>query len=398
MEHKLNDLIEKIYTTISKTIKRTSAYLHEPEINQNDIKMVQKILKSGYVSSIGSSIAEFENKLCEYTGTKYAVAMTNGTSSLHVALLASGIQVHDEVLVPAMTFVASANAISYCNAVPHFIDSDLNSLGIDNEKLLIYLERNTIIKNNECFNKNTGRRIFGVIPVHIYGFVGDIETLKKIADQFKITIIEDAAEALGSFKDHRHSGTFGICGCISFNGNKIITTGGGGALITNNEKLAKRARHLSTTAKKPHKFNYFHDEIGFNYRMPAINAALGLSQIQKIDKLLKAKKTLRENYRVNFKEIRGVSFFEGPSDCDANFWLNSIILNEEFVEYQDIIIEKLINMGFECRPIWKLMNKLSPYQNNPSMNLNNAQNLEKSFISIPSSSFLCKNNGNFKFK
>ena len=390
MEHKFNDLIEKIYTTISNTIKRSSAHLHEPEISQDDIKMVQKIIKTGYVSSVGPSISEFENKLCDYTGTKYAVAMTNGTSSLHVALLASGIQVHDEVLVPAMTFVASANAISYCNAVPHFIDSDFNSLGIDNEKLRIYLEKNTIIKNSECFNKNTGSRIFGIIPVHIYGFIGDIKTLKKIADQFKIKIIEDAAEALGSFKDNRHSGTFGICGCISFNGNKIITTGGGGALITNNQKLAKKARHLSTTAKKPHKFNYFHDKIGFNYRMPAINAALGLSQIQKIDKLLKAKKTLRENYRVNFEQIKGVSFFEGPSDCDANFWLNSIVLHEEFVEYQGIIIEKLIKMGFQCRPIWKLLNELAPYKNNPSMNLDNAKTLQKSIITLPSSSFLVK--------
>ena len=388
MEQKLNDLIEKIYTTISKTIKKTSAHLHEPEINKNDIIMVQKILKSGYVSSVGSSIIDFENKLCDFTGAKYAVAMTNGTSSLHIALLASGIQVDDEVLVPAMTFVASANAISYCNAIPHFIDSDVNSLGIDNDKLLIYLEKNTIIQNNECYNKNTGRRIFGIIPVHIYGFLGDIEKLKKIADQFKITIIEDAAEALGSFKYHRHSGKFGICGCISFNGNKIITTGGGGALITDNQKLAKRARHLSTTAKKPHKFNYLHDEIGFNYRMPAINAALGLSQIEKIDKLLKAKKSLRENYRVNFKEIKGVSFFEGPSDCDPNFWLNSIVLNKEFVEFQDIIIEKLVSKGFQCRPIWTLMNKLSPYKDNPSMNLHNAKNLQKSFITMPSSSHL----------
>ena len=398
MEHKLNEFIEKINTTISKTIKKNSAHLHEPEISQDDINMVQKILESGYVSSAGPSIVEFEKKLSDFTGIKYAVAMTNGTSCLHIALLASGIQVNDEVLVPAMTFVASANAISYCNAIPHFVDSDINSLGIDNEKLLIYLEKNTIIKNNECFNKNTGRRIFGIIPVHIYGFIGDIKTLKKIADQFKITIIEDAAEALGSFQDHKHSGTFGICGCISFNGNKIITTGGGGALITNNQELANRARHLSTTAKKLHKFRYFHDEIGFNYRMPAINAALGISQLNKLEKLLKRKKILRDNYIKNFKKVKGLKFFEGPTECKPNYWLNSIVLNKKFFQYQNFIIDELNNKGFGCRPIWKLLNELPSYKKNPSMNLDNAKIIQKSFITIPSSSFLGKNNETFEIE
>jgi len=388
MDKKIKNITNTIICIIKKTINKTEAVLHEPIIDEADLISVAQTLKSGYVSSVGQSINKFEKNLSEYTKANYVVAMNSGTSALHIALLVNGVCPNDEILLPALTFVATANSILYCNAIPHFIDSNIENLGIDNRKLLDYLKKNTKIQNNQCINKNTGRVISAIIPVHVFGFIGDMILLKKIADEFKISIIEDSTEALGSFKNNQHAGTFGKCGCISFNGNKIITTGGGGALITNDFELAEKARHLSTTAKLDHQFEYKHDQIGYNYRMPAINAALGLSQLKKINVILKNKEKLRNNYIKNFNDTEGLLFLKGPNDCNSNYWLNSIILDNNFYQFQNDILKKLNDFGFGCRPIWYLLNKLPPFLKYPCMDLFNAEKLQRSIINLPSSSDL----------
>ena len=379
------ELTSNIIIAIRKSINVKKANLHEPSIDENDIKSVVKTLKSGFVSSVGKDIDDFEQGIAKYTNSKYAVAMCNGTSALHISLLANKIRENDEVLVPALTFVATANAVSYCNAIPHFIDSEANSFGIDINKLLLYLEKNTKLENNECINLNTGRRISAIIPVHIFGFIGDMLGLKKLAQRFKIIIIEDATEALGSFIKDRHAGTFGTCGCLSFNGNKIITTGGGGALITNDSNIANYARHLSTTAKSKHEYESNHDQVGFNYRMPALNAALGKSQLAKLPEYIIAKAKIRNAYFKNFESVHGLVFFIGPQNSKPNYWLNAIILDKKNKKYKDLIIEELNKHGYACRPIWKLLSSLAPYKDNPSMNLSQSQTLQETVINIPSS-------------
>ena len=388
IDKEVTELTSKIILAIQHSIKVEKANLHEPLINENDVQSVTKTLKSNFVSSIGKDIQDFEKNLSDYTKAKYVIAMNSGTSALHISLLVNKVRENDEILVPAFTFVASANAIRYCNAIPHFVDSETTNLGVDVKKLTNYLKTNSKLVNGECININTGRRISSILVVHIFGFVGDIRALIKLAKKFKLNIIEDATEALGSFKNSKHAGTFGKCGCLSFNGNKIITTGAGGALLTNDPKLANHARHLSTTAKLKHKYEYDHDQIGYNYRMPAINAALGISQLKKLSQFIIAKKKIRNAYFQNFKKISGLKFVEGSKDIDSNFWLNSIILDDKYMEYKNYIIDELNNKGFACRPAWKLINTLKPYLNNPSMNLSQSLKLQNSIINLPSSPIL----------
>ena len=383
-----NKIVLDILNTIKKTINVTVASLHEPEIDQTDITSVIKTLKSGYVSSIGSAINDFEEKLCDFTHSKHAVAIVNGTSALHLALISSGVKQNEEVLVPALTFVGTANSIMYANAIPHFVDSDLISFGVDTKKLYSYLKSIIKMENNYSINKNTGNRIFGIVPVHIFGVIGNIEELVKICGEFNLVIIEDAAEALGSFKNNTHAGLFGKCGCLSFNGNKIITTGGGGAVITNDENVAKQVRHLSQTAKVQHEFEYKHDKLGYNYRMPALNAALGNSQLKKIKSIIERKVKLRNTYLTNFKKIKDVEFCSGPSNSESNYWLNAIQINQKFCKSKDYIISSLNKKGYACRPIWNLMTELPHFQKFPSMNLNQSKFLFSTIINIPSSPFL----------
>ena len=384
----IKELTNNIIITINKSINVKKAGLHEPSINEDDIKSVVKTLKSGFISSFGKDIEMFEQNLSKYTNSKYVIAMSSGTSALHISLLINQVKENDEVLVPALTFIATANAISYCKAIPHFVDSEKDSLGIDIKKLELYLEQNTKLENNVCINKKTGRRISAIIPVHIFGFIGDMYNLQKLAHKFNLIIIEDATEALGIFKNYKHAGTFGKCGCLSFNGNKIITSGGGGAIITNDINLANYARHLSTTAKLQHDYEYIHDEIGYNYRMPALNAALGNSQLNKLPNYIISKTKIRNSYFKNFNNIEGVKFFLGPKNCKPNYWLNALILDKKNIKYRDIIIKQLNEYGYLCRPIWQLLNSLKPYKANPSMDLLQAKHLQKSIINIPSSPIL----------
>ena len=283
MKNNKNSIIVK---SIQKTIGKGPHQLHEPLFLGNEIKYLKKTIKQNFVSTAGEYVNKFENKIKEYTKAKFAIAVVNGTQAIYISLLACGVKQNEEVLVPTLTFAGTVNAISYLGAEPHFVDSEIKNFGIDCLKLENYLKKITKFKGNKSINKRTGRIIKAIIPVHVFGHPCDIKGILKIAKKFNLVVVEDAAEALGSFYKKKHLGTFGHTGCISFNGNKIITTGGGGMVITNKKKLAKKIRHLTTTAKKKHKWEYIHDEVGYNFRMPNLNAALGLAQIEKINILI----------------------------------------------------------------------------------------------------------------
>jgi perosamine synthetase len=385
MDKLATKITKEISNAIEKTIGIPPHSLHEPLIDNSDIKSVLQNLKSGFVSSVGNDIKKFEDLICEFTKAQYSVALVNGTSALHVSLVACGIKENDEILVPSLTFVGSANAIKYSGAIPHFVDSEKDNFGIDYHKLYNYLESNTIICNNTCINKITGRKVTGIMPVHVFGMIGEMDKLLEISEKYNLIIIEDAAEALGSFKYNKHAGLFGKCGCLSFNGNKIVTTGGGGAIITNDKTIASKVRHLSTTAKVTKDFSFFHDEIGFNYRMPAVNAALGISQIKKLKSYIKLKLKLHNLYSKNFQHTEYVDFITGQNHSFYNNWLNSIKLKTSDSNLRDIILFQLNNIGYECRPIWALMSSLPHFKKNPTMDLTNAINIQSTIINIPSS-------------
>ncbi len=362
--------------------------LHEPSFNGNEWKYMKECLDTGWVSSVGKFVDRFEVQLAEFTGAKYAVAIVNGTAALHICLKLSGVEANDEVLIPTLTFIATANAAVYCGAIPHFIDSEIRTLGLDPFKLENYLSEITEIKNNECFNKKTGRRIKAVVPMHTFGHPVDMDALIQVCERFSITVIEDAAESLGSYYKGYHTGSQGYLSALSFNGNKIITTGGGGAILTNDEFLAKQAKHLTTTAKLPHKWEYVHDRVGYNYRLPNINAALGCAQLEQLPEFLKKKRTLAERYRKAFENVEGVTFFVEPEFARSNYWLNAILLNEEDIEFRDRILDSTKHDGIMTRPVWKLMHKLEIFGNCPRSNMTTSESIERRLINIPSSAGL----------
>jgi len=304
--------------------------LHEPVFQGNEWIYVQECLNSTYVSSVGPFVDRFEAMLEDYTGAKKAVSVVNGTSALHMALHLSGVERGDEVLMPALTFVATANAVTYCGAIPHFIDSEERTLGVDPWKLEDYLADIAVMRGNNAYNKLTDRRIRAVVPMHTYGHPVDLEPLLEICDRFKLQMIEDAAESMGSFYKGRHTGNFGLISILSFNGNKIITTGGGGAILTNDKGIAKLAKHVTTTAKRPHKWEFFHDQIGYNYRMPNINAALGCAQLEQLPLFLEKETKISRNDTMRpFRMPRESLFSWNPKTAEANYWLNVILIDEE---------------------------------------------------------------------
>lgn len=330
----------------------------------------------------------FEDDLVKFTGARHAVAVVNGTAALHVALLLAGVKPNDEVLVPSLTFVATVNAISYCGAQPHFVDSEVSTLGIDVAKLRDHLIEVTEQISGQCVNKNTGRVIRALVPMHTFGHPGDMEGLAKIAADFKLILVEDAAESLGSTCRGRHTGTFGFIGALSFNGNKIVTTGGGGALLINDRELACRAKHITTTAKLPHAWEYRHDEVGFNYRLPNINAALGCAQLENLPRLVLEKRNLYKSYQSAFSSIKGISVFCEPDGCASNYWLQTLLLEQSDKALRDEILAATNALGVMTRPAWTLMHTLPPFQDMPRMNLSCAEDLERRIINIPSSASL----------
>jgi perosamine synthetase len=349
---------------------------------------VSDCIKSTFVSSVGEYVDRFEQEIAKYTGAKRAIAVVNGTAALHISLLLSGVQNGDEVLIPGLTFVATANAVSYCGARPHFVDSEEDTLGIDPIKLDKYLSKTSYISDDSCINKNTGKKISAIVPVHIFGHPCKIEEIVEVAARYKITVVEDAAESLGSFYKDKHTGTFGKFGTISFNGNKIITTGGGGMIITDDEELAQRAKHLTTTAKVPHKWEYVHDQVGYNYRMPNLNAAFGCAQLQRFPAFLQSKRNLFKRYCEQISILNGFRLLNEPTECSSNYWLQTIVLDEPDEELRNIILTALNDAGLMSRPAWTGLHKLEHFKECPKMDMTVVNSLEKRIINIPSSSFL----------
>ena len=375
----------QVVAAIKEAIGEEPAQLHEPSFEGNEWSYLKECLDSTYVSSVGKFVDKFESDLAIYTGAKYAITVTNGTAALHIALLLAGVEPKDEVLIPALTFVATANAVAYCSATPHFVDSEEKTLGVDAPKLRNYLEQNTTQKNGNCVNKKSGNVIRALVPMHTFGHPSNLSELVALADEYNLVLIEDAAESLGSFYKGQHTGTFGLMGVLSFNGNKTITTGGGGAILTNNEAIARRAKHLTTTAKLPHKWEFIHDEIGFNYRMPNINAALGCAQLEQLSLKIALKRKLHDLYKDTFSKFEEIELFNEPADTSSNYWLQAILISKEFDYFRDEILSETNNSGYMTRPVWGLLNELLQFKNSPTMNLDGARDLAKRVINIPSS-------------
>ena len=381
----LNSLSKSIVASIRSVVGGKPAALHEPSFSGNELAYLKECIDSTFVSSIGKFVDRFEVDLASYTGAKHVVAVVNGTAALHIALKLSGVQADDEVLVPTLTFVATANAVHYCGATPHFIDSEENTLGIDAEKLKDYLFSNTEQRSGLCINRKTGKVIRALIPMHTFGHPSNLDGLIEVAYDFNIALVEDAAESLGSFYYGRHTGTVGLMGTLSFNGNKTITTGGGGAIMTNSSELARQAKHLTTTAKLPHAWRYCHDQIGYNYRMPNLNAALGCAQLEQLPHFLEAKRILFQRYEAAFRGVKGVNLIKEPAGCKSNYWLQTLILDKDLASLRDSIIEATNNHGLMTRPSWDLISELTPYRDCPHMNLDCSTSLLTRLINIPSS-------------
>jgi aminotransferase in exopolysaccharide biosynthesis len=383
-----NNLSKMIVESLKSSIGAPSQSLHEPSFQGNEWLYLKECLDSTFVSSVGKFVDKFENDLVSFTGAKYAVAVVNGTAALHIALKLAGVCADDEVLVPALTFVATANAVIYCNAVPHFVDSEEISLGIDPSKLRHYLKVNTRQDSDNCVNKKTGRIIRAIVPMHTFGHPSNLEELLEICADFNLVMVEDAAEAIGSYYKNQHVGTFGLIGTLSFNGNKTITTGGGGAILTNDETIARQAKHLTTTAKLPHPWEFRHDQIGYNYRMPNINAALGCAQLEQLPEKLELKRNLFNRYQNEFKMIDGVSIFKEPNNCRSNYWLQTLILEKEESSLQEVILKETNLAGFMTRPAWILLNELTPFRDFPSMETITSKSLYTRIINIPSNAIV----------
>lgn len=378
--------------------------LHEPTFRGNEKKYLEECIDSTFVSSVGKFVDRLEEDIARFAGAKKAVVCVNGTNALHLALMLVGVKQNDEVITQPLTFIATANAISYCGAHPVFVDVDNDTLGLSPRALGIFLAENAEVKTDGCYNRTTKRRIAAIVPMHTFGHPCRIDEIAEICKKYNIELVEDAAESLGSYYSPRessgtnisqgkekHTGTFGKIGVLSFNGNKIITTGGGGMLLFNDEKLAQRAKHLTTQAKVPHPWEFLHDEIGYNYRMPNINAALGLAQLEQINKFLIAKRNLATDYKSFFHRI-GIQFVEEPANSQSNYWLNSIILSDRLE--RDKFLTYTNNNGLMTRPVWELMNRLCMFRNAQCGDLKNAEWIADRLVNIPSSVIQLKANGN----
>jgi perosamine synthetase len=381
-------LAEQVVIALRNVLGSGPAMLHEPSFTGNEWLYLKECLDSTFVSSVGKFVDRFELDLANFTGAKHAVAVVNGTAALHIALKLAGVQAGDEVLIPALTFVATANAVTYCNAVPHFVDSEVRTLGVDARKLRNYLDSHTERRAGQCVNRATGRVIRALVPMHTFGHPADIEGLLGIARDFNLALVEDAAESLGSTYHGQHTGTFGLLGTLSFNGNKTITTGGGGAILTNDTTLARHAKHLTTTAKLPHAWEYRHDEIGYNYRLPNLNAALGCAQLEQLPAMLAAKRALFQRYQTAFAAVQGVSLVAEPTHCQSNYWLQTLLLDEEQAEQRNQLLAATNSATYMTRPAWILMHELAAFKDCPRMDLVRAKSLSQRLINIPSSSSL----------
>ena len=359
--------------------------LHEPVFAGNEIAYLEECIKSTYVSSVGPFVDRFERMLEEITGAKRAVAVVNGTAALHACFVLAGVEPGDEVISPALTFIATTNAIAYCGATPHFVDSSLETLGMDARALALRLDAIAQRTATGTINRETGRRIAAISPMHTFGHPVELDEIAAIAQSWGIALVEDAAESLGSTYKGHAVGSQARLAALSFNGNKIVTTGGGGAILTNDEDLGRRAKHLTTTAKLPHKWAFVHDEIGFNYRLPNLNAALGCAQLEQLGGFLASKRTLASAYQRAFADVPGVLFSREPKDTTSNYWLNAILLDEANADRRDDVLAALNDAGFGARPVWTLMHKLPMFAQSPRGDLSAAESIERRLINLPSS-------------
>ncbi|MEE2745389.1 MAG: LegC family aminotransferase [Pseudomonadota bacterium] len=364
------------------------ASLHEPSFIGNEWKYVKECIDSGWVSSAGGYVEKFEEQLTSICESKYVIATVTGTAALHAALALAGVESENEVLCPNLTFVASANAIVQLGATPHFIDCQNSTLSIDPLKLEEHLSFSAKVEQNKCYNIKTGRKISALICVHTFGHPAELDQIFDVCEKYSLVLIEDAAEALGSRYKTRHVGSHGKLSVISFNGNKTVTTGGGGAILTNDEDLAKLARHITTTAKLPHPWEYRHDMPAYNYRMPNINAALGCAQLENLPLFLINKRNLAEAYNNAFKSVNGLKFFTEPKFAESNYWLNTLILDQENAEEKDSILNSINEKKFSSRPAWTPMHKLPMFENCPRMDVSESENLYARIINLPSSAHL----------
>ncbi|MBY0518468.1 MAG: LegC family aminotransferase [Bacteriovoracaceae bacterium] len=355
--------------------------LHEPVFGGNELKYVSECINSTFVSSVGQFVNKFEESVCQFTGAKFAVATTNGTSALHLALVALGVEAEDEVITQNITFIATVNAISYCRAVPIIIDCDEDNLGLSPRLLERFLDENAELMDGICVNKKTKRKIKACLPMHVFGHPVKLDDLILVCKKWNITIIEDAAESLGSYYKGRHTGTFGEVGILSFNGNKVVTTGGGGMVVTNNSELAKHLKHLSTTARVAHKWDFIHDEIGFNYRLPNLNAALGVAQLEVLPSFLENKRDTAKSYKTYF-ESKSIKFWNESLDTRCNFWLNAIILKDK--NERDVFLEQTNSSGLMTRPLWSLISDLKIYNHAVKTSYPNSEYFRDRLVNIPS--------------
>lgn len=377
-------MYKEVIGFIRDTFKEPDAFipLHAPYFGGNEKKYLLDTIDSTFVSSVGAYVNKFEEMMAEITGAKYAIATTNGTTALHLALIVAGVKRDEEVITQPLTFVATANAITHATAVPVFVDVDKDTMGLSPVALEAFLKENAEIKDGITINKKTNRRIAACVPMHTFGFPCRIDEIAAICSMYNIPLVEDAAESLGSYYKGKHTGNFGLVAAFSFNGNKTVTCGGGGAIITNDEKLAQHAKHLSTTAKIPHPYEFVHDEVGYNYRMPNLNAAVACAQLEQLEHILANKHELAAMYSDYFENtsIRFVTELQGGK---ANYWLNTIVLNN--TEERDAFLKETNDSKVMTRPIWKLMNTLPMYAHCQSGVLENALWLEDRVVNIPSS-------------
>ncbi|MBS1778203.1 MAG: LegC family aminotransferase [Bacteroidetes bacterium] len=377
-------MYNEVISFIRKTFNTPEEFipLHAPYFGGNEKKYLADTIDSTFVSSVGAYVNRFEDMMAEITGAKYAIATTNGTTALHLALIVAGVKRDEEVITQPLTFVATANAISHAGGIPVFVDVDLDTMGLSPNALKTFLTENAEVRDGAAYNKQTGRRIAACVPMHTFGFPARIDELADICAQYHIALVEDAAESLGSYYKGKHTGTFGLLGTFSFNGNKTVTCGGGGAIVTNDEKLAALAKHLSTTAKIPHPYEFVHDAVGYNYRMPNLNAALACAQLEQLPVILSNKKELADIYSGYF-ENTAIKLVMPIQDGVANNWLHTVVLEDQ--QHRDAFLEQTNGSKVMTRPIWRLMNKLPMYEQCMTGDLKNAEWLEERVVNLPSS-------------
>jgi len=385
-----NDLAADVKSRLSFLLSGPGDFvaLHEPEFSDDDVKLVTDCVKSGWVSSVGEYVDRFEQEVANLCGVRYGVAVVNGTAALEVALRVAGVSRGDEVLMSSLTFVATANAAHHLGATPHFVDAEFETLGLDPIALRLHLEKIAEVRDGTCYNKQTDRRMSAIIPMHVFGHPVKMNKIVEIASEFGLVIVEDAAEALGSSYNGKACGGLGLLGALSFNGNKILTTGGGGAIVTNDEGLARRAKHLTTTAKTSHSWAFFHDEIGYNYRMPNLNAALGLAQLAQLDNRLSQKRRLAQAYIDVFANHPDLQVFAEPEGTCSNYWLNTLVLAHHASGSRDTVLQVLNGAGLMARPVWEPLHTLPIYAHAPRSALPVTADLAARIVNVPSSAHL----------